>query len=71
MPIIEVHLREGRTVEQKRLLHEKFCQAAVESVGCRPEQVRVLITEHASEDGFSIGGKVVGYQPPTGGEAAK
>lgn len=71
MPIIEVHLRVGRTVEQKQKLHERICDAAVEAIECRAEQVRVLITEHAGEDGFSIGGKVVSYQAPASGEGAK
>lgn len=62
MPIIEVHMRAGRTAEQKLRLHEKICKAAVEAIGCREDQVRVLITEHAAEDGISVGGKVVSYE---------
>lgn len=71
MPIIEVHLRVGRTVEQKLKLHEKICNAAVEAIECRAEQVRVLITEHAGEDGFSIAGKVLPYPNPNTGEGVK
>ena len=56
MPIIEIHLLEGRTVEQKRRLHAAVTQAAVDTVGARPEQVRIMITEHGGEH-FSIAGQ--------------
>ncbi|MDI6638919.1 MAG: 2-hydroxymuconate tautomerase, partial [Bacillota bacterium] len=34
MPIVQIELIEGRTVEQKRALVEKVTKAVVESVGC-------------------------------------
>jgi 4-oxalocrotonate tautomerase len=56
MPIIEMHLLEGRTVEQKRRAAAAITAALTDSLGVRPDQVRILITEHGFED-FSVGGK--------------
>jgi 4-oxalocrotonate tautomerase len=59
MPIIEMHLLEGRTVEQKRRAAAAITAAAVESLGVRSDQVRILITEHGPEN-FSVAGKTSG-----------
>lgn len=55
MPIVEVHLLEGRTVEQKRKLIAEMTRAISESVDVKPEQVRVIIHEMPKEH-FGIGG---------------
>jgi 4-oxalocrotonate tautomerase len=55
MPIIQVNLLEGRTVEQKRELARRLTEAAVEALGVRAEQVRVLLHQMAPED-FAIAG---------------
>ncbi|MGV8898542.1 MAG: 2-hydroxymuconate tautomerase [Burkholderiaceae bacterium] len=59
MPICQIHLLEGRTVEQKRLLIQKITEAMFESIGAKPETVRVILTEMPKEH-FGIGGKSVG-----------
>jgi 4-oxalocrotonate tautomerase len=64
MPIIEIHLREGRTPEQKRALHEKVAHAAAEAVDCDLSIVRILITEHRADE-FSVGGKLKAFKPET------
>ena len=56
MPIIEMHLLEGRTVEQKRRAVAAITAAVTESLCVKPEQVRILITEHGP-DNFSVAGK--------------
>ena len=56
MPICQIYLLEGRTVEQKRLLIEKITTAMQEAIGARPESVRVILTEMPKEH-FGIGGK--------------
>jgi len=61
MPIIEMHLLEGRTVEKKRKAVAAVTRALVDSLGVRPEQVRILITEHGVEH-FSVGGVTAGQQ---------
>lgn len=55
MPIAEVHLLEGRTVEQKRKLIAEMTRAISESVDVKPEQVRIIIHEMPKEH-FGIGG---------------
>jgi 4-oxalocrotonate tautomerase len=55
MPIIQVEMLKGRTLEQKRTLAEKMTQAVVESVNCPKEAVRIIIREMDFEN-FSQGG---------------
>ncbi len=45
MPLIEVTLVEGRTVEQLRALIAGLTRAAVEAVGAPVESVRVVVRE--------------------------
>jgi len=59
MPICQIHLLEGRTVEQKRLLVAKVTEAIQESVGVKAESVRIILTEMPKEH-FGIGGKTAG-----------
>lgn len=61
MPIIEMHLLEGRSVEKKRKAVAAVTAALVESLEVRPEQVRILITEH-SEDNFAVAGQTIGHR---------
>jgi 4-oxalocrotonate tautomerase len=58
MPIIEVHLLEGRTVEQKRNLVGQMTEAVCRSLGTRPEQVRIILSEMPNE-AYAIAGKLV------------
>jgi 4-oxalocrotonate tautomerase len=59
MPIIEMHLMAGRTVEQKRAVAAAVAEAVTRTLGVQPEQVRLLITEHSLEE-FSVGGVTAG-----------
>ncbi|GAB3432147.1 4-oxalocrotonate tautomerase family protein [Massilia solisilvae] len=59
MPICQIHLIEGRTVEQKRLLIEKITDAVHEAIGAPRESVRVILSEMPKEH-FGIGGKTAG-----------
>lgn len=61
MPIIEMHLLEGRSVEKKRKAVAAVTAALVESLEVRPEQVRILITEHPPEH-FAVGGQTIGQR---------
>jgi 4-oxalocrotonate tautomerase len=69
MPIIEMHLLEGRTVEQKRRAVAAITAAVTESLGVNPDQVRILITEHGLEN-FSVAGKTAGERGVTVSPAA-
>jgi 4-oxalocrotonate tautomerase len=57
MPVCQIHLIEGRTVEQKRDLIANVTDAICKSVGSRPESVRIILTEMPKEH-FGIGGKM-------------
>lgn len=50
MPIVQIEMIEGRTLEQKKLLVEKVTNAIVESVGAPPENISIIIREMAKEN---------------------
>lgn len=58
MPIIEVHLLEGRTTEQKRELAGQMTETVCRTLGTRPEQVRIIFSEMRRED-YAIAGRLV------------
>lgn len=58
MPIITVNMFEGRTVDQKKKLVAEMTDAVVNSIGVKPEDVRIIIQDMAKHD-YSIGGKLV------------
>lgn len=50
MPIIQVEMLKGRTLEQKRALVEKVTQAVVETANCPKEAVKIIIREMEFEN---------------------
>lgn len=73
MPIIEIHLMEGRTVSQKRALIAGITDAVVTALDVGPETVRILIDELLPEH-FAVSGKTTAEkrsmaQPKTNGAA--
>lgn len=56
MPIIEMHMMEGRTTEQKCKVAAAVTEAVTRALECSAETVRILITEHGS-DGFFVAGQ--------------
>ncbi|MEI8168629.1 MAG: 2-hydroxymuconate tautomerase family protein [Rhodoferax sp.] len=67
MPIIEMHLLEGRSVEKKRKAVAAVTAALVASLEVPAETVRILITEHSSEN-FSVAGVTVGQRNEAAGK---
>lgn len=55
MPIIQVEMLKGRTVEQKRDMIEKMTQVMVDTVDCKKEAVRIIIRDMEPEN-FAIAG---------------
>ena len=55
MPIIQVEMLKGRTLEQKRALVEKLTQAVVETTNCPREVVKIIIREMEFEN-YAQGG---------------
>lgn len=55
MPIIEMHMTEGRTPEQKSRVAAAVTDAVCESLQCPAHTVRVLITEHREHEFYIAG----------------
>jgi len=55
MPLVQATIIEGRSVEQKEAFFAGVTQVAVETLGVKPEQVRVVIYEVPAGH-WSIGG---------------
>jgi 4-oxalocrotonate tautomerase len=55
MPIIQVHLFEGRTLDQKRKLVASMTDAVVKSLDIKPEDVRIILEDMARHD-YAIAG---------------
>ena len=58
MPIIQVYIAEGRTVEQKVAAMGGITDVVVRTLDVRPEQVRILINE-VSPENFAIAGETM------------
>ncbi len=56
MPIIEVHILEGRSSEVKARAAAAITEAAAAGFGVSKETVRILVTEH-KKDEFYVGGR--------------
>ncbi len=66
MPIISVVLAEGRTSEKKSGFIRAITEAAVSSLGVRPEQVRVILNEMPLEH-YAVGGVTFAESNPSAG----
>lgn len=56
MPIIQVNIAEGRTLEQKTAAFAAITDAVIRTLDVRREQVRITINEVKLEN-YSIGGE--------------
>lgn len=50
MPLIEVHMLEGRTDEQKKALLEALHRAVRDSIGAPAESIRIWIEEFSPRE---------------------
>jgi 4-oxalocrotonate tautomerase len=55
MPLIEIHLLEGRTPEQKKKLLASVTEAVHESLGSPLASIRVWINEFSGEEYMAAG----------------
>ncbi len=55
MPIVQIEMFEGRTLEQKREMVKEVTQALVRTVKCPPEAVTIVIREMNKEDFAEVG----------------
>lgn len=61
MPNIEMHLMQGRSREQNRAVAEAISETIADTLGVKPEQICLPITEHGGED-FPVGGIAAGQR---------
>lgn len=45
MPIVQIHMLEGRSLDQKRALVKKVTEAICETAGATPDSVRIILSE--------------------------
>ena len=58
MPIVHIHMFEGKTIEQKRQLVKLATAAFVKSLGVKAEEVIIQIVDLPRHN-VSVGGKLV------------
>ncbi|WP_366119973.1 tautomerase family protein [Aquabacterium sp.] len=69
MPIIEMHLMTGRTIEQKRRVVAAVAEATATALGVDKNTVRILITEHGLDE-FAVAGVTAGQKAELAAAAA-
>ncbi len=56
MPIVQIEMFEGRTIEQKREMVKEVTRSLVRTVNCQPEAEKIVIREikkeNLAEDGM-------------------
>ena len=57
MPIIQVNLMEGRTVDQKRKVVQEITNAVMKSLDVPADAVRIILREMSKEN-YAIAGKL-------------
>jgi len=57
MPIVQVEIIKGRTVEQKREMVKGVTDVICKTLSCPPEAVSIIIREMDSEN-YSVAGKL-------------
>ena len=57
MPIIQVNLFKGRSIDEKRKLVTEMTNAVVKSLAVPPDAVRIILHEMAKED-LAVAGKL-------------
>ncbi|MGD1010781.1 MAG: 2-hydroxymuconate tautomerase [Candidatus Aminicenantales bacterium] len=55
MPLIEIHLLEGRTDEQKKALLTSVTRAVQDSIGAPLESIRVWVQEFSPKEYMAAG----------------
>lgn len=61
MPIINIDMIAGRTLDQKRELVKSVTKAVCESIGTTPERVKIKLNDMEPES-YAISGKLIADQ---------
>jgi len=70
MPIIQIHLMQGRDKAKKAKLVNKVTQAVCEALDVAPKNVRIILSEMTTEN-YAISGELVGDQEDPFGKNTK
>jgi len=57
MPIVQMEILKGRTLEQKRQMVKEVTDAITRTLACPPEAVSVIIREMEKEE-YAVAGKL-------------
>lgn len=66
MPIVDIHMLEGRNPQEKKALILKVTESITTTLNIPPERVRVMITEMPFENYGIAGLPVLEYRKKTG-----
>jgi len=55
MPIVQIHMLEGRDTEKKRLLAKRITETVSEVLGSPPHKIRVILSD-MPHDSYSVAG---------------
>ncbi len=55
MPIVQINMLKGRTLDQKRALVKKVTEALGETIGAPPHKVRIILND-MEHDMYAIAG---------------
>ncbi len=58
MPVVQITMLQGRTVEQKRKIAKRITDALVEEAGARREGIIVMFNE-VSKESYASGGELM------------
>lgn len=58
MPIVHIHMLEGRSTDEKRALVKRVTDALCDTIGATPERVRIILKD-MPHDEYAIGGVLV------------
>lgn len=61
MPIVQIHLMEGRSDDLKRALVKNVTEAICASIHVQPKNVRIILSEMTG-NAYAIAGTLVGDQ---------
>ena len=62
MPLVQITMLQGRTVDQKRKIAQRITDAMVEEAGARRETIVVTFLE-VSKESYASGGELMADKP--------
>ena len=62
MPIVQIHLLEGRNADQKRALVKEVTRAICDTANVPPEKVRIILSDMPHGD-YAVGGVLASDTP--------